>query len=363
MKTSSIKLLAVTSESDRSERAVLSALHEQGVQLRVLCGPNAADWFVNRGIHAAPVSYPSRVARKTMSAIREETQSFKPHILHAFTNRALSNAIPAIRGHDAALVAYRGTMGHLSRLDPASWLTYFNPRVDKIVCVSNAVRRYLEKKRIPPSRLTAIYKGHDPAWYRQDGHGGLRQELKLAEDTFLVGFAGNMRRVKGADYLIRSLSFLPSEAPVHLVLMGEVRDRRRIHRALQNSRPGSVHLLGFREDATRLSGLCNAFVMPTIAREGLPRAVIEAMSQKVPGIVTNVGGMPELVQNGKSGLVVPPRDPEAIASAISFLFKNKQERNRLALAAKKRIEDEFHIDKTVARTLELYMDMVHKAQG
>ena len=98
------------------------------------------------------------------------------------------------------------------------------------------------------------------------------------------------------------------------------------------------------------------FVMPSVDREGLPRAVIEAMAQSVPAIVTRVGGMPELVEDRVSGLVVPPRDPAALATAIVSLAMNGTRRAHYGAAARARIESHFSITRTVERIHALLDD-------
>jgi glycosyltransferase involved in cell wall biosynthesis len=247
-------------------------------------------------------------------------------------------------------------MGHISRFDPASWLTYLNPGVDRIVCVSEAVRRYLLGFRLPPERLVTIHKGHDPAWYT-----GLpapdRAELGLPADAVVVGFTGNMRPVKGADVLLRAARRLQPRPDLHFLLIGEIRDARIRRLAAAPEMASVLHLPGFRKDAAALARLCDVAVMPSVKREGLPRAVIEAMAQGVPAVVTDVGGMPELVEHGVSGLVVPPRDDAALAEALRTLADDPALRARMGRAATERIGSAFHIRTTILKMRALLEDL------
>jgi glycosyltransferase involved in cell wall biosynthesis len=314
--------------------------------------------FRAAGIPVTLHAFRSRVDLPSIRRLRERIRSGRYDILHAFSNRALANTLIASRRvRPRRIVAYRGTSGHLSRLDPASWLTYLNPGVDRIACVSDAVRQYLESRGVPPRRLRTIYKGHDVAWYRPAPRGALR-EFGVPDEAFVLGFAGNMRPVKGVDVLLRAALALPPSRPVHLLLMGEVRDRRVEQLARAPGLRDRVHLAGHRPDAASLSGACDAVVMPSIAREGLPRAVIEAMAQGVAPIVSAVGGMPELVVDGECGLVVPPSDPAALADAIVRLARDPGLRRRYGRAARQRIVEHFNIDKTVAETAALYESLL-----
>ncbi len=163
-----------------------------------------------------------------------------------------------------------------------------------------------------------------------------------------------MRPVKGVDVFLRAMASLPPDANVHVLLIGEVRDNAIMAMANDPTITKRVHFTGYRKDAPVLAGACNAFVMPSVEREGLPRAVIEAMAQRVPAIVSNVGGMPELVEDGLSGLVIPPRDHKALASAIMALVTEPERCKALGEAARFRIETVFNIDTTIEKMEALF---------
>jgi glycosyltransferase involved in cell wall biosynthesis len=288
--------------------------------------------------------------------LRRLLLAFEPQVLYAPRNSTLSIALIASRGLAAKVVGYRGTIGHLSRWDPASQLTYFHPRVDRIVCVSEAVRRYLLGLNLAPGKLVTIYKGHDVAWYDAPGRASL--DLPgLPAGAFVAGFTGSIRPVKGVDVLLRAMRLLDPGRNIHLLLVGDVRDRAITRLAADPAIRGRVHLTGFRRDAARLAGACDAFVMPSVEREGLPRAVIEAMAQRVAPIVTRVGGMPELVVDGECGLVVPPRDPSALADAISALAADRPRCRALGERARRRITEAFHIDTTISKMSALFREL------
>jgi glycosyltransferase involved in cell wall biosynthesis len=107
-----------------------------------------------------------------------------------------------------------------------------------------------------------------------------------------------------------------------------------------------------------LTAASDAFVLPSVKREGLARSLIEAMAYAIAPIVTDCGGSPELVVNGVSGLVVPVRDPRALANAILQLYTDAKLRVRLGNAARERIRKDFRIEDTIAQTLALYRSLV-----
>ena len=340
---------------DRIENHTLAALHAAGVNLYAIANPAspAVDLAKSLSIPCREFRFTSRVQPsgiRLYRAIFAETGPFD--IVHALTNDALANALLATwtLKNPPKIVAYRGTMGHISRFDPASWLAYLNPRISAIICVSHAVRRYLAGFGIPKSRLPVVWKGHDPAWYPPPPPGTL-DFLALPPGAVTVCFTGNMRPVKGVPDLLDAFAGIPPESNIHLVLVGEVRDPAIARRVGQQP---NVHFLGFRKDATAIAGSCDISVMPSVEREGLAKATLEAMSQGIPAIVSNVGGLPEVVEDGVSGLVVPPRNPAALREAILRLAKDPALRATMGAAAAARIAGPFHFSHTPEKTLAVY---------
>ncbi len=352
-----MRVLIVTNFIDRSERAVYQALPGAGHAAEVICTAQARGQkeLAAAGVDVTNLTVRHRLDLPAMRQVRSRIRAFEPEVIYAPGNKTLSVTLMAARGTGARVIGYRGTIGHLSHWDPASWLTYLNSRLSRIVCVSEAVRRYLLSLNIPTERAVTIYKGHDPAWYQAFEKPDLAS-FGIPADAFVVGFTGSMRPVKGVDVLLDALHRVPADLPVHLLLVGEVRDKRIADMADDPAIRDRVHLTGFRTDAPALAGACSAFAMPTVEREGLPRSVIEAMCQRVAPSVTDVGGMTELVESGTSGTVVPPRNARALAAAIEQLARDPQLCRSMGEGAARRIATDFHIDTTVRRMHELFTD-------
>jgi glycosyltransferase involved in cell wall biosynthesis len=350
-----MKVLLLCNITDRSELFLHREIINAGIKLDIICNPNAKayDSFEEQGVEVTRIAMKSRIDFNGIRVIKEKILSNRYDIIHSVTNRTLSNALLASKGMPVKHIAYRGTIGHVSRWDPASWLTYLNPRVNRIVCVSEAVRRFLLSLKIQQERLITIYKGHDVKWY-DNGRKKDLSEFGIPENAFVVGFAGDMRPVKGVDILLRSAFLIPKSKNIHFLLAGNIRDKR-IHKLAQNPEiRNMVHIPGYRQDAAELMGACHVFIMPSIRREGLPRGVIEAMSQQVPAIVSNVGGMPELVVHEENGLIVPPKDPDKLAAGIMYFAEKPERCDTFGEKARARIKSHFNIETTVKQTLKLY---------
>jgi glycosyltransferase involved in cell wall biosynthesis len=353
-----MRILFVTRHIDRSEAYLLSKLFASGVDLRLFCHPQTRnlEQLSKAGIPISLVELNSRFEATTIYKLRRMLRRQSYDIVHAVDSRALANSLWATLGIPVKIVAYRGTLGNLSHWDPAAHMAHLNRRIDRIICVSHAVRGYLNQIGVSPEKLVTIHKGHDPLWY--EGLSGLRlEELGLPAGAFVVGCAANARPLKGIDVLIKAFHDL-DDPKAHLLIVGEVRDRRLRGLAADGPAAKRIHLAGFRPDAAALMGQVDVFVMPSLRREGFPRAVIEAMAQRVPVIVTSVGGMPEMVDDRKEGLVIPPNDPQALAQALRFLREKPELRREMGRQARRKVEQDFHIERTYEKLFMLYKGLV-----
>jgi glycosyltransferase involved in cell wall biosynthesis len=239
-------------------------------------------------------------------------------------------------------------------------MTYLNPRVDRIVCVAEAIREYLLNigflwLKIPPHKLVTIHKGHDLAWYRAAPHN--LAEFGISENDFVAGCITNYRPRKGIEKIIEAAALLPRDLNIHFLLIGNMQHPR-LSRLLERSPARDrVHLAGYRADAPQLQAACDACILPSLKREGLPKSVIEGMAYGLPAVVTDSGGSPELVEHGVSGLIVPPGSARAIAEAVTALRSDPERCRRMGIAARKRIEEHFSISVTIDKTYRLYREL------
>lgn len=364
-----MNLLLITTTTDLPEAhliASLSADHNHRVLLLGNPKPAHAAILTAAGVTIQPLALPSRFSFSAIKQIRAAALAHHPAIAHYFSNRALSNGLLALRGLPIRHVAYRGAIGNVSRWDPLSWATYLNPRLDRIICVSRAVEDYLASVGIARSKLRTIYKGHHLAWYdspRPEPSATFTQRLAAHPNATVIGCTANMRPIKGVDVLLTALRQIPRTIPLHLVLIGELRDKRLPALIEATNAVHPVTVVGYQEDPIPYLHHCNLFVMPSRGREGLPKAVIEAMTQRVVPIVTRVGGMPELVQDSECGLVVEPNSAERLASAITTLATDKARVRTWGERARERIGESFRLEVTVRETMKVYEEALGKVSS
>jgi len=297
----SMKVLLVAGVGERPEAFLFPELAARGIQVNLLCDTTSPYFDALKAINF-PMTHFVMKARIDLAAIRTLRHTLKAghyDIVHAFNSRALSNSLFASMGMKIKRIGFCGTMGHLKRWDPSSRMSILSPRADLIVCISEAVKKYLRGLGVPESRLIRIYKGHDPSWFSAAPRSSLRP-FGIPDDAVVVACTARTRPIKGVPVLIESIRLLAPELPVHVLLIGNNDDAEVRNLLCDSTVRERVHLTGFRMDAPALVGACDMFVMPTLRNEGLSKAVAEAMCLGIPSIISNVGGMVELVAAGQT---------------------------------------------------------------
>ncbi len=356
-----MKLLCITSMNGsltnvRPEAEWFIGLHRNGAQVTLMTESDAPYAEIARDAGLGIIDFRSdgKLHRGSISAVRHAAAGMD--VVFAMNNKAIANAVAALRGLAPRLVTYRGQTGNISRWNPGCYLTHLNRRVDAIVCVADAVRRSIAGQLRRPDKAITIYKGHDLAWY-EDVQPADRGALGITDSLPVIICVSNYRPRKGIETLIDSFATL--ERDVHLVLVGSGMDDPSLRRrALAHIPESRLHTPGFCADALPLTAAADIAVLPALRREGLPKTVIEAMSLGVVPVVTDTGGNAELVADGETGLVVPPGEPAVMADALRRLCDEPSLRQRYGRAARERIDREFNIETTVRETLDAFHSLV-----
>lgn len=357
-----MKVLILTDIYNRPETETFIGLKKAGVDLDMLVRPEPAYPRVQEaGIEASDFAVRGRFDLKAIKALRKKLKDGRYDILHAFNNKAVSVAVIASLGLPVKIIAYRGIVGNVSFFSPNSWLTYLNPKVKRVICVCEAIRAFFLKMnflglKLDPKKFVTIYKGHRLEWY-QAPPTDLTQ-FGVPEKAFVIGLAGRDRPRKGIEVLIEAINRLPENADVHLLLVGKMHRKKLMQKIAASPKKEKIHLAGYRKDAPQIAAACDIFCLPSLEREGLPRAVIEAMAYGTPAIVSDTGGNPELVENGVSGFSVRAGNAEKLSEAIYKIYSAPELCTSMGIAAKERIDKHFNNQMTVDKTLALYREVM-----
>jgi glycosyltransferase involved in cell wall biosynthesis len=236
------------------------------------------------------------------------------------------------------------------------WLV--NPRVVRVAAVCPAVAREARRERgLSAERVVTIPNGVDTAEFDPALHPreAARSRLGLAGDDAALGVIAHLSPVKGhADLLAAMARIVEARPRARLFVVGDGVLRAELEakcRALGLT--GRVVFTGARPDVAAVLAALDVVVVPSHT-EGLSNALLEAMAMARPVVATAVGGNPDAVEAGTTGLLVPPRDPEALAASVLGLLERPDEARRLGEAARRRVLAEFSLDRMVAGYEALY---------
>jgi glycosyltransferase involved in cell wall biosynthesis len=238
-------------------------------------------------------------------------------------------------------------------------------RLDRIVVVSEDSKRAMVERGAPAAKIRVVYGGVDTQRFRPlpADRAAARAELGLPDDAFACVVAANLVRQKGhGDYLAAAASLRAARPHMWHVFAGAGDQTALREEAARLGVADRVIFAGFRRDMERVYAAADASIMPSFAGEGVSGVLREAMACGLPVITTAVGGNPELVKDGAAGLVVPVRDPAALAAAMARFDDDRDFAARLAAAGRELVLANFSVE-TRARNIFGVYEEVFRAKG
>ncbi|MFO0877265.1 MAG: glycosyltransferase [Gemmataceae bacterium] len=239
--------------------------------------------------------------------------------------------------------------------------------VDAVVCVSEAMAARVRRAGVPRSRVHVIRNAIDPTPYQSVSRPDCRrnvEEFFAKAPRLIVGAAGRLSPEKGFDVLIEAAGSVCHRCPeVGFVIFGEGPERGKLEgRITALGLTDRVILGGFRGDLHRLLPGFDVAVLSSHT-EGLPVAVLEAQAAGVPVVATSVGGTPEVIQNGVTGLLVPPAQPAQLADQLVALLNAKETRSAMGARGAQRVREDFTFAAQGARYQELFARLAAGRRG
>lgn len=358
------KVLLLATAPDIPEAHLAVGLAKRGFDLVWMGGgldTRYGEPIRNSSIHTIPLTLSSRCDVRALRAIRSAVKEFDVKLIHAFSSRAISNAVIATAGSKIPVLGYRGTMAHVSRWDPSNWLTYLHPRVKRIICVCEAVRQSLVTDGVSSERAVTIYKGHHRDWYRTEKSS--LQEFGIPKGAVTVSCVARQDVAEAVRTLLTAFSSLPVDISAHALIIGPIDPSTCLPPDISPSVRERIHFTGERPNAAAIVASSSVSFIPSRWRDGLPKKAIEAMIQGVPVIATAAGGLAELIVDGSSGVIIPADNATALNTALKRLLTDAAFARTIRDGALRRIDEGFSIDRTIQQTGELYQQLLEPHEG
>ncbi len=242
---------------------------------------------------------------------------------------------------------------------------YFSRRkymknVDAIIAISEGVKKVLVEGGVDPENVEVISSGIDFSSFEEDSSAltpkdYLHREFSFAVDDYLVGIVAHLADHKGHQYLIQATRILKQQSPkIKTIIVGEGPLSMELDRqAKELDVEDIIFFLGFRKDIPKILSSLDLFVLSSHL-EGMGSSILDAMASRLPVVATKVGGIPEVVIHGETGLLVPPRNPSALARAILMLYSNKTLASRLGQKGYELVHRKFSAEAMADKVVRLY---------
>jgi glycosyltransferase involved in cell wall biosynthesis len=302
-----------------------------------------------------------KVAREIRRFVRQE----KVSIVHTFfeTSDLWAGPIAKLSGCPV-LVSSRRDLGILrSRMHSFSYRA-LRGLYDSVLAVSEQVREFcIQQDGLNPSKVQTLYNGLEIERVSQAAsRAAMRRHMEIPEQVPVITSVGNIRKVKGIDVLLEAAGHVCRQYPEAVFLVVGRKSEAQHCRELE-SRIASLgltanfKLLGSREDVFSILQMSDIFCLPSRS-EGLPNALIEAMACGLPCVATNVGGSPEVLAHGESGLLVPSEAPEQLAQALTRLLSEPGLARDLGVRAEKVVRRRFTSEAMMSNLVGIYQNLL-----
>src|SRR5438093_3061994 len=315
----------------------------------------------SEGLELIPIAPRTEMDLSAAWRLSRTVKRLVPDVLHAHDPHGVAMAALALSlgagasrkgGRAPALVAARRVDFHLKANSFSRWK---HRQVDCFIAASEAIRQMLIADGVPEDRTVTVHEGIDVEHVLAAPLVDVHQAFFLPHGSPVVGNIAALVPHKGQRHLIEAAHIVVQKLPdVRFVILGEGELREALERLIKEYHlEKHVLLPGFRTDVLGCLKSFDLFVMSSVT-EGLGTSLLDAMACSRPIVATEAGGIPEVVENGVTGLLVPPRDHTAMADAIVTLINDQARRRQMGNAGFARVNDRFTVERMIAGTAAVY---------
>lgn len=316
-----------------------------------------AEQFRQAGIKVHTLGLNRKTDLAVVLRLRTLLKRLRPDVMHTYLlhGNVLGRVVGRLTGVPS-IIGSELTIGQ-ARLWGRIATKLTNPLTDAVEVNSiTGGEAVVKDLGVPQEKIEVVLPGLDLDEFRSTvNRDKVRVDLGVEAGKHLVLYVGRLRPVKGVEYGIRAFAMaLSQNLDLHMVLAGEGEQREELQALVKSLGISErVSFLGVRNDLPDLLSAADSVLMPSLT-EGFPRVAVEAMAASKPVIATEVGGVPEAITHGESGILVQAKDIEGMSAALVDLVRNAELQSRLSTAARNHVEQSYSVEKYVARLDEIY---------
>jgi len=338
----------------------VNGLREIGHRAALVAHPDGELWRrASEGLELIPLAPRTEVDLSTAWRLARVLKRLEPDVIHAHDPHGIAMAALALSmggsgpsGRVPPLVASRRVDFHLKAHSFSRWK---HRQVACFLAASEVIRKMLVADGVPAERTVTVHEGIDVDHVAATPPVNVHEAFWLPHHAPVVGNIAALVPHKGQRHLVEAAHLVVRDVPdARFLILGEGELRDPLTRQIRDYRlEKHVLLPGFRADVLGCLKSFDLFVMSSVS-EGLGTSLLDAMACARPIVATAAGGIPEIVEDGVNGLLVPPRDHHAMAAAIVRLLTDEPLRDQLGGTGLARVRERFTVERMVAETVAVY---------
>jgi glycosyltransferase involved in cell wall biosynthesis len=342
------------------------AFRGRGYQVTIACQPDSLilPRAQEAGIPVIPLAQKKGLRPASVLKARRIIRAHRFDLVHTHSSVDAWNFGLAARLLGVPVVRSRHLSTHISR-NLLSYLLYMK-LADRVITSGQAIKDVMvERNRMRAERIVSIPAGIDESRFLPSvDASGVRIEFDLHDSDFVIGIVAVLRSWKGHQYLIDAVAQLRHQGvPAKLLIVGAGPQEDSLRQMIRDKGlDGVVIMTGYRQDVPSLMKAMQCLALPSTDNEATSQVLPQAMAMKVAVIATDVGGLAEVVINHETGLLVPPRDTNALALAIRWIYEHPHEAQQMAKRGYDRSLANFTFDQMIERTEQVYLEVLESKQ-
>jgi glycosyltransferase involved in cell wall biosynthesis len=304
---------------------------------------------------------------KVFYRIKKLLDELKPEVVHTHLSHDLWTIVPALRfsGAKSRLILTKSMGSSIKKKDPFHRFLY--SRINRILALSNYVRMSVERTcPINPNKITVFpnaipVKEFQPEKYDRNQ---IRGALGITPDQIVIGLTGRFTPMKGHREFLAAAKFLVNQVklPLKFLVVGDASEGEKAFQEeilkLAEDSGLSKYLIftGFRKDVKEMMAVMDILAFPS-HKEAFGNVLIEAMAMKLPVVASNSGGVPDIVLDGITGILIPPKDAHALAEGLQNLIESPDLRKEMGMKGRERVKKNYDFNQYINQLLEYYLSI------